>query len=94
MAARSYSVIYGKDMIDYMRKVDPDTAEKLDPRGTNVCYFSMLHNDTDIRAKMLLKVKGDSKPLEATIDMPIATWNKISQIIYDDGRETVNAPSN
>lgn len=94
MAPRSYTVIHGKDLIRYMKRANPDLASKLDPDGINVSYLSMISNDEDIRAFMFLKFINDSTAHDATIDMPIETWNSISQTLYDDGREKANAPSN
>jgi hypothetical protein len=91
MAGKAYTIINGNDLASFMKKYNPDFAPKIDPHGLNVVYFSMIHNDDSIRAAMLIKTIGETKPTEATIDFPLSVWGKITHKIWDEG---ANAPSN
>jgi hypothetical protein len=37
----------------------------------------MLHHDTDVRALLLLKMLGQEKPSQASLDIPVAEYNKL-----------------
>jgi hypothetical protein len=91
MAGKSYTIIKGRDLIPFMAKYNPDFSPKIDPAGINVVYLSMIHNDQAVRAAMLIKTLGETKPTEATIDFPLNIWGKITHQIWDEG---ANAPSN
>lgn len=79
-----YTVIYGPDLIRFMKKQDPEFANELDKQGINVVHTTMLHNDTDIRAILLCKVTDKEEPVEAFIDFPLTVWNKIARKLFYD----------
>lgn len=85
MAGKSYSIINGKALSAYVQRTNPEFAAEIDPKGINVVYLSMLHNDTDIRAMMLVKIIGTQTPREVTLDFPLDVYNKITATIFDEG---------
>jgi hypothetical protein len=89
----THTIIHGTDLKRYALKVlkDEKFANRIDPHGVNVVYMSMLHNDVEIRALMLMKVVGSLEPQEATVDFPIETYQSITQtIITDDGTRAIH----
>jgi len=81
------TVIHGKDLQRYLASQKHDLAHRIDPAGNNVVSMTMLHNDTDIRAFMLLKLLNDPMPHEAKIEFPVSTYMNISQkvlVVHED----------
>jgi hypothetical protein len=54
----------------------------LDPDGTHVCSFSMVHNDVEYRTQWLVKVQGSMTPVEVFLDMSFEDFDKL--VDYDD----------
>ena len=77
--------IYGKDLIKVARNtdLDPEFTSTLDPEGWNIVIMHYLHNDAEIRAEVLFKVKEDSEPVESTVSVTLKDWNKIVRPVND-----------
>ena len=55
---------------------DIDLVEDLDPNGVHVVVYNMVHNDTEMRARWLIKLKGDMQPAIAWLDCDLGLWNR------------------
>lgn len=53
-------------------------ATKIDPSGTHVCVFNMLHNDVEFRTMWYVKLKDSMNPAECWLDVSFENWNKLS----------------
>ena len=75
------AVIYGKNLIRSAKYTDlsPSFVETIDPKGWTIVAFPMLHNDVEIRALMLFKVKGVKHPVEFSMTIDLLQYNKIVQ---------------
>lgn len=88
----SHTIIFGKDLSKFVNKHNyPNLMGKIDPNGVNVVYFTMTHNDTHIRASLLVKILNDRYPYEAVMDFPFNIWKKITHSINADD---LSAPFN
>lgn len=83
-----YNVIHNSDLAAYLRSQKQfSLAGRLDPAGVSVVELSMLHNDEEIRAIMMLKLSGSDEPVEAKIDFPFSTYRQITQrLILDESK--------
>jgi hypothetical protein len=62
---------------DGKRALSRYQAMHVDPDGVHVIGGTMLHSGADVRALMLLKMSGQEKPAQASLDIPIAEYNKL-----------------
>lgn len=87
-----YSVIFGSDLSAFLKKSKEyqNLVPKIDPNGSNVVELSLLHNDVEIRAIMLIKLIDNDVPLRTVLDFPIDIYNKMAQKVWYEE----NAPSN
>jgi hypothetical protein len=52
------------------RSFDPrKLEEEIDPDGIHVVWFSMVHNDVEMRVGILLKLRDSMIPIEGFLDM-------------------------
>lgn len=60
------------------RQVDiSKLAEVVDPDGTHVCAFTMLHNDVEWRTMWLVKINGTLNPVECWLDVSFENMEKL-----------------
>ena len=59
------------------RSFTDDTYYLLDPDGIHVVAWSMLHNDVEIRAHILMKFTGQEAPVNGYLDMSIEDFNTL-----------------
>jgi len=69
---------------DRNRSVTDGFIEQLDPNGVHLVSFSMLHNDVEIRARILAKTKFSMEPTEIWLDMPIDVFNMLDRVEVPD----------
>lgn len=62
------------------RALIDEVYELLDPEGTHVVTFSMIHNDVEIRVRMLMKYKDTMEPIEGWLDMSFEDFNKLREV--------------
>jgi len=49
----------------------------IDPDGTHVIAWSMIHNDDHLRTYILLKMKGQDEPVNGFLDMTFEDYGKL-----------------
>jgi hypothetical protein len=73
------------------RSLKPSFVRSLDPDGTHVLVFSMVHNDVEIRTRWMFKVQGSDEPVQAWLDMSFADFNALNTATrHEDGSITVS----
>jgi len=55
------------------RQLDSDFLDILDPEGIHVVVWSMIHNDAEVRVRLLMKRQGSMSPVEGWLDVPFKT---------------------
>lgn len=67
----------------YNRTLSSKGLEMLDPNGTHIITFTMVHEhaagvkvDPHIRCKMMLKIKDSMTPVDAFVDMTFKDFNE------------------
>jgi hypothetical protein len=57
-----------------------EIEDLLDPEGIHVVTYSMLHNDVEIRVRLLLKFKGRDEPVEGWLDMSFEDFEHLQEV--------------
>ena len=57
-----------------------DIETLLDPEGIHIVAWSMVHNDCEIRVRLMMKFGGDEMPHEGYLDMSFEDFNKLARI--------------
>lgn len=57
-----------------------DIEKLLDPDGVHVVTYSMLHNDVEIRTRLLLKFVGTDEPQEGWLDMSFEEFDHLQEV--------------
>lgn len=52
----------------------------IDPEGTHVVSFSMMHNDTGVRTQWLLKMKDSLVPSDVWLDLSFSEFNSLIEL--------------
>lgn len=61
-------------------------SELLDPNGIHVVAWTMVHNDSEIRAQIMMKFKDNDEPQTAFFDMSFKDYNSLKEFVrHDDG---------
>ena len=86
------TVITTPDLIELNRKAVKanrnrsfvDSIEQLlDPEGIHIVTWSMVHNDVEIRVRLLMKFGGDESPHEGYLDMSFEDFNGLATIEHE-----------
>ena len=62
------------------RGLGHDGIAMLDPDGIHVVRFHFLHNDTEVRAEILVKVIGRDEPVAIWQDMDLRQFNELGTV--------------
>lgn len=68
------------------RYLSTEGVSRLDPDGTHVEFFSMVHNDVELRIGWLLKLVGRDEPFQAFIDMSFKDYNALEDMSPEEAR--------
>lgn len=66
------------------RKLSSAFIDNVDPEGRHVVAFSFIHNDTDVRMTLAVKMKDTDLPVHATLDTPVDKFMELQRFTYDD----------
>jgi hypothetical protein len=62
------------------RGITAEGIEMLDPEGIHVVRFHMLHNDTEVRAEIMVKITGTDEPGIIWQDMPLDYFMRLPTV--------------
>lgn len=68
-------------------RLSREVADLLDPDGWHIVTHSFLHNDAEVRARMLVKLRNSAVPAQVTLDIPLAEFNKLP--VWDVMRQQI-----
>lgn len=69
------------------RSAKREIIDRMAPDGIHIVGFSMIHNDTEIRAEILCKEKGKEAPTHLWLDMSFENWGQIVALEVKDGEK-------
>lgn len=62
------------------RQVEESFLKTLDPQGVHIVAFEMIHNDVEMRCRILVKQKGTREPAEVWLDMPFKEYDRLATV--------------
>lgn len=93
-----YVVLSTNQLLDVLRQFKsrnmainvPRLERDVDPEGLHLMFQMLLHNDSEWRTRLLIKVKGRSEPVELVQDISMDMWDKL-RANFKAGIERVEA---
>lgn len=61
-----------------LAKAGREVPPGLDPVGVHVLSDVMMHNDADVRCRVLVKITDTMEPFELLLDVPPADWDRLT----------------
>lgn len=71
------------------RQATPRLVDDIDPDGTHILVFSMIHNDVEFRTLWMVKMRGSMEPLQIFLDVTFEAFTAFTTEIPNTTSRTV-----